>query len=89
MLVEPENKTRWYNNFYSGQEWYAMMNAYKIDERERSPNNGSVHITNYTAKAVFSSTVRYLQFPGSIYQDLMTTLLKDKLNTTTTVGAPQ
>jgi hypothetical protein len=87
MLIEPENKTRWYNNFYSGQEWYVMMNAFKVDDRERSTLNGSVLITNYTAKAIFSSTVRYLQFPGSIYQSLITALLKDKLNSTIS-GAP-
>ncbi len=59
-----------------------MLNAFKIDEKEKMPNNGTTFITNYTAKSVLSSTVRYIQFPGNIYQTLISTLLRDKINTT-------
>ena len=82
MIFEPENKTRWFPQFYGGQEWYLILNAYKIDEKERSPSNGTTIITNYTAKAVLSSTVRYIQFPSNIYQTFINTLLRDKINTT-------
>ena len=82
MLFEPENKTRWFPQFYGGQEWYMLMNAFKIDEKDRMPSNGTTFIRNYTAKAVLSSTVRYIQFPGNIYQALIDTLLRDKINTT-------
>ena len=85
MLFEAENKTRWFPQFYGGQEWYMLMNAFKIDEKDKMPTNGTTFITNYTAKAVLSSTVRYIQFPGNIYQALINTLLKDKINTTSQV----
>ena len=49
------------------------------------PNNGTTFIMNYTAKSVLSSTVRYIQFPGNIYQTLISTLLRDKINTTSQV----
>lgn len=32
MLVEDENKTKWFSNLFYAQEWQVSMNAYKINE---------------------------------------------------------
>lgn len=65
MLVEPMNKTKWFSNIFYAQEWQVQMNAYKINETGVL-DNGTDAIANYSARAIFSSTVRYLLFPGSL-----------------------
>jgi hypothetical protein len=54
------------------------MNAYKINETGMLPN-GSNAIANYSARAIFSSTIRYLLLPANLYPTIMNFLLYDKL----------
>jgi hypothetical protein len=65
MLVS--NETKWFQNLYYAQEWQVRMNAYKIDETGRLPN-GTATIANFTARAIFSSTIKYIQLPNDAYQ---------------------
>ncbi len=53
------------------------MNAFKVDESGRLPN-GTHTIQNYTARAIFSSTIKYIQLPPDIYQQVTGFLLYDK-----------
>ena len=57
------------------------MNAYKINETGIL-NNGTDAIANFSARAIFSSTVRYLLFPGNLQQTIINYLLYDKFNST-------
>jgi hypothetical protein len=41
------------------------MNAYKINETGKL-KNGSEAFGNYSARAIFSSTIKYLQFPTDL-----------------------
>jgi hypothetical protein len=55
------------------------MNAYKIDETGRLPN-GTSTIANYTARAIFSSTIEYIQLPNDVFKQIIAYLLYDKSN---------
>lgn len=59
------------------------MNAYKINQTGRLPN-GTSTIGNYTARAIFSSTIRYIQFPINLYNIIIRYLLNNDLNLNTT-----
>jgi hypothetical protein len=52
-------ETKWFSNLYYAQEWQVAFNAYKINETGHL-TNGSAAMGNYTAQAIFSSTVKYL-----------------------------
>jgi hypothetical protein len=57
------------------------MNAYKINETAMLPN-GSNAIANYSARAIFSSTIRYVLLPTNLYPIIIDYLLYDKINST-------
>lgn len=84
MLVAPANQTKWFSNLYYSQEWQVKMNAYKINETAML-NNGSDAIANYTARAIFSSTIRYILLPSDLFPIVMNYLLYDKLQNTSSV----
>ena len=71
--------TKWFQNFFYSQEWQVQMNAYKINETGML-NNGSYAIANYSARALFSSTIRYILLPANLYPIIIDSLLYDKLN---------
>ena len=60
------------------------MNAYKINSTGILPN-GSLAIANYSARAIFSSTIKYLLFPGNLSSIILNYLLYDKMNATVSV----
>lgn len=64
------------------------MNAYKINDTAMLPN-GTYVIANYTAQAIFSSTIRYILLPPDLYPIIMNSLLYDKFNTTSGVRLQQ
>jgi hypothetical protein len=53
------------------------MNTYKVDESGRLPN-GTQTIGNYSARAIFSSTIKYIQLPAEVYSKVISFLLYDK-----------
>ena len=57
------------------------MNAYKIDESGLLPN-GTETLANYSTRAIFSSTIRYILLPGNLNQIILNHLLYGKLNST-------
>ena len=58
--------TKWFKNLFYAQEWQVSMNAYKINETGILPN-GTKAIANFTARAIFSSTIRYILLPKQIH----------------------
>ena len=65
MLVQPASYTKWLPNLFYGQEWQVSMNCYKVNETGYLPNM-TLAIANYSARAIFSSTVRYIMLPGNL-----------------------
>lgn len=59
LIMPNSSETKWFSNLYYAQEWQVSMNAYKINESGLL-KNGSEAFGNYSAKAIFSSTVKYL-----------------------------
>lgn len=55
------------------------MNAYKINNTGIL-SNGSDAFGNYSASAILSSTIKYLQFPSTLYSTIINYLLYDKVN---------
>jgi hypothetical protein len=58
-----------------------MMNAYKINDTGYLAN-GSMAMENFTANAIFSSTIKYLQFPTNLKNRILDYILYDKANDT-------
>lgn len=73
--------TKWFSNLYYASEWTVQMNAYKINS-DGLLSNGSEALGNYSAKAIFSSTVKYLQFPTNLTTTIINYILYDKVNQT-------
>jgi hypothetical protein len=57
------------------------MNSYMINETGLLPN-GTETIANFSARAIFSSTIRYILLPGNLNQIVLNYLLYGKLNST-------
>lgn len=55
------------------------MNAYKINNTGLL-SNGSDAFGNFSAQAIFTSTVKYLQFPTDLANTMINFLLYDKVN---------
>ena len=57
------------------------MNAFKVNMTGFLPN-GTQTITNYTATAIFSSTIRYILLPGNLQPIVISYLLSGMINST-------
>ena len=57
------------------------MNAYKVNETGFL-FNGTQTIANYSARAIFSSTIRYILLPIDLQPVIVGYLLYDKMNST-------
>jgi len=77
LIPERQNETKWFQNLFYAQEWQVQMNTYKVDESGRLPN-GTLTIGNYSSRAIFSSTIKYIQLPTDVYQKVIRFLLYDK-----------
>ena len=57
------------------------MNAYKINEKGLLPNKSEA-FGNFSAKAIFSSTINYIQLPTNLTSTIINYLVYDKRNKT-------
>lgn len=62
-------------------EWQLELTAYQVNLTSKT-SKGLAHSANYTAKAIFSSTIKYLQFPDAIRNHILKILVEDKVNKT-------
>eukprot|EP00347_Sterkiella_histriomuscorum_P005954 403354623 len=79
--TQSKTKIKWFDNLFYAQEWQVEMNGYYINQTSKILN-GTQPGGNYTGKAIFSSTIQYLQFPDAVKDQILKRLTMDKQNQT-------